>query len=30
MISRTVPLEHFEDALRRQPDDIKVCLQVGT
>jgi len=29
MISRKVPLEHFEDAFVRQPDDIKVVIEVG-
>jgi threonine dehydrogenase-like Zn-dependent dehydrogenase len=30
MISRTVPLERFGDALEREPDDIKVVIEVGT
>jgi threonine dehydrogenase-like Zn-dependent dehydrogenase len=29
MISRTVPLESFQDALTRQPDDIKVVIELG-
>jgi glucose 1-dehydrogenase len=30
MISRTVPLEHFENAFQRQPDDIKVVIELGS
>lgn len=30
MISRAVPLDQFEDALERKPDDIKVVIEVGT
>jgi len=29
MISRRVPLEHFEDAFVRQPDDIKVVIEIA-
>lgn len=29
MISRSVPLEQFEEAFARQPDDIKVVIEVG-
>jgi len=30
LISRTVPLEKFADALARQPDDVKVVIEIGT
>lgn len=30
MISRNVPLENFEDAFSRQPDDIKVVIEVAS
>jgi threonine dehydrogenase-like Zn-dependent dehydrogenase len=30
LITRRVPLEHWEDALARHPDDVKVVIEVGT
>jgi len=30
MISRSVPLANFSDAFQRQPDDIKVVIEVGS
>ncbi len=30
LITRRVPLEHWSDALARQPDDVKVVIEVGT
>jgi threonine dehydrogenase-like Zn-dependent dehydrogenase len=29
LVSRTVPLEHFADAFVRQPDDVKVVIEIG-
>jgi hypothetical protein len=29
LITRRVPLEKFAEALVRQPDDVKVVLEVG-
>ena len=29
LISRRVPLAHWPDALRRQPDDVKVVIEVA-
>jgi threonine dehydrogenase-like Zn-dependent dehydrogenase len=30
LVTRRVPLEHWADALARQPDDVKVVIEVGT
>jgi len=30
MITRRVPLERFEEALERQPDDVKVVIELGS
>jgi glucose 1-dehydrogenase len=30
LITRRVPLEHWQDALARHPDDVKVVIEVGT
>ena len=30
LVTRRVPLEHWQDALTRQPDDVKVVIEVGT
>jgi threonine dehydrogenase-like Zn-dependent dehydrogenase len=30
LVTRHVPLEHWQDALMRQPDDVKVVIEVGT
>jgi threonine dehydrogenase-like Zn-dependent dehydrogenase len=30
LITRRVPLEHWQDALQRGPDDVKVVIEVGT
>jgi glucose 1-dehydrogenase len=30
LVTRRVPLEHWQDALARQPDDVKVVIEVGT
>jgi len=30
LVTRRVPLEHWHDALARQPDDVKVVIEVGT
>ena len=30
VVSRSVPLEHFDQALVRQPDDVKVVIEVNT
>jgi threonine dehydrogenase-like Zn-dependent dehydrogenase len=30
LVSRRVPLEHFEDAVARQPDDVKVVIELGS
>ena len=30
LVTRRVPLEHWSDALARQPDDVKVVIEVGT
>jgi threonine dehydrogenase-like Zn-dependent dehydrogenase len=29
VVSRRVPLDHFEDALARQPDDVKVVIEIN-
>src|ERR1700722_8510643 len=29
LITRRVPLEHWQDVLQRQPDDVKVVIEVG-
>jgi hypothetical protein len=29
-VTRRVPLGDWEDALARQPDDVKVVIEVGT
>jgi threonine dehydrogenase-like Zn-dependent dehydrogenase len=29
VVSRTVPLDHFGDALTRQPDDVKVVIEIS-
>jgi len=28
-VTRRVPLDRWEDALRRQPDDVKVVIEVN-
>ncbi|HXQ76244.1 MAG TPA: glucose 1-dehydrogenase [Acidimicrobiales bacterium] len=30
VVSRTVPLENFSEALARQPDDVKVVIEIGS
>ncbi len=30
LVTRRVPLEHWQDALARKPDDVKVVIEVGT
>ena len=30
LVTRKVPLDHFADALTRQPDDVKVVIEVGS
>ncbi len=30
LVSRRVPLASFEDALKRQPDDVKVVIEIGS
>jgi len=30
LVTRRVPLEHWSEALARQPDDVKVVIEVGT
>jgi hypothetical protein len=29
LVSRSVPLESFQDALVRRPDDVKVVIEIG-
>jgi hypothetical protein len=30
MVTRRVPLDRFEEALERRPDDVKVVIELGS